>query len=77
MNSAAAALFFEDFVRTMSSPPTTETLPPGPAGTGEPDELEVGYWRAKIGYIHGPSRIVAYLPVARPSLVAGRPRRPG
>jgi len=33
MNSIAASLLLEDFVMTMSSPPTTDTLPPGPAGT--------------------------------------------
>ena len=54
VNSAAAALFFEDFVITMSSPPTTLTLPPGPAGTVVPASFTEP---PRIANIHGPSSV--------------------
>ena len=76
MNSAAAALFSDASVSTIDSPPTTEMLPPGPAGTSAVCSSKSGNWSAKIGNIHGPSRIVAYMPVARPSDVGVPPSSP-
>src|SRR5712691_1799067 len=75
-NSSAAALCFEDWVTTMSSPPTTLTLPPGPAGTSPVCRSKLGYDLRKIGNIHGPSRIVAYLPCGSPSEVPSAPWSP-
>ena len=34
VKASAASLFWVSLKTTMSSPPTTEALPPGPAGTG-------------------------------------------
>ena len=48
MNDNAAALFFDCCVRTMSSPPTTLTLPPGPAGTPAVASRKLGCALAKI-----------------------------
>src|SRR5699024_5937767 len=75
-NSAAAALFADDWVSTTDSPPTTEMLPPSPAGTGAVCRSKSGYWVSKIGYIHGPSRMVAYWPEGRPSEVGVPPWEP-
>jgi hypothetical protein len=57
MNSVAAGLLSEDCVSTTDSPPTTDTR--GAGGYRRGLQLEVGYWSAKIGNIHGPSRMVA------------------
>jgi hypothetical protein len=75
-NFSAATLFLDERVSTMSSPPTTLMLPPGPAGTGAVATLNPLCAFAKIGSIHGPSRIVAYFPSASPFSVPVAPWSP-
>ena len=60
MNSAAAALFLEAFVITMSSPPTTLTLPLGPAGTVVPASCVFLKAAPKMANDQGPSSAETY-----------------
>ena len=62
MNSSAAVLFFDDLVMTMSSPPTTLTLPPGTGRNGRARRAGVLVGgREDRERSTGPSRIDVYL----------------
>jgi hypothetical protein len=69
MKASAASLLGLLSNSTISSPPTTEMLPPGPAGKFARPYLRSGYWALKMGGIQGPSTISDTVPLPSSSLV--------